>query len=34
MSQETADSASRPDRPRWLGYAQLGGILIAIVVAL
>ena len=34
MSQETADSASRPERPRWLGYAQLGLILIAIVVAL
>ena len=34
MSQETADSASRPDRPRWLGYAQLAAILIAIVVAL
>lgn len=34
MSQETADSASRPDRPRWLGYAQLAAILIAIVAAL
>ena len=34
MSQETADSASGPERPRWLGYAQLGLILIAIVVAL
>ena len=34
MPQESSDSASRPERPRWLGYAQLGGILIAIVVAL
>ena len=34
MPQESSDSASRADRPRWLGYAQLGLILIAIVVAL
>ena len=34
MPQEPSDSASRPDRPQWLGYAQLGLILVAIVVAL
>ena len=34
MPQDSSDSASRPDRPRWLGYAQLAAILIAIVVAL
>ncbi len=34
MPQETADSASGPERPRWLGYAQLAAILAAIVVAL
>ena len=30
MPQESSDSASRPDRPRWLGYAQLAAILAAI----
>ncbi|MDE0703649.1 MAG: efflux RND transporter periplasmic adaptor subunit [Rhodospirillaceae bacterium] len=34
MPQDTADSGSGPDRPRWLGYAQLAAILAAIVVAL
>ena len=34
MPQDSSDTAGRPDRPRWLGYAQLGLILVAIVVAL